>query len=68
MSNFFTRFNEESLQVEDRTDQLVIAAFMNGLVPGDHYDKLVLEAPTTVSRLHTLVENLAIVEGAGRKK
>lgn len=64
LSDFFTRFNEESLQVEHRTDQLVIAAFMNGLNSGSFYTKLVEEAPTTVSRLMALVETFAKADEA----
>lgn len=66
MGDFFTR--EESLRVEHRTDQLVIAAFMNGLNSGPFYTKLVEEAPTTISRLMAFVETSAKADEANRKK
>lgn len=36
LGDFFTRFNEESLLVEKRTDQLVIISLMNGMNPGQY--------------------------------
>lgn len=68
LSDFFTRFNEESLQVKNRTDQLVIAAFMNGLNSRPFYTNFVQEAPTTMSRLMALVETFAKAEEVNRKK
>lgn len=54
--------------MEDRTDQVVVAAFMNGLLPGTIYEKFIEAGPTTVSKLILLVKTLALTEETGRKK
>ena len=41
LNKYLHRFNEESLQLDRRTDQLIIAAFLNGMNLGHYYTKLV---------------------------
>lgn len=50
-------FNDESLQVESRTDQVVISAFMNGLNPGKLYTKLAQSTPKSIEELLQRVEH-----------
>lgn len=65
---FVDRFNDESMQVEGRTDQLVISAFMNGIQPGILYTRLAQETPQNIKELHERVEIFCKGEEANRRK
>lgn len=68
MQAYVDRFNDESLQVESRSDQVVISAFMNGLNPGKLYTKLAQNTPKTIGELLQYVEHFQKGEDANRKK
>lgn len=65
---YVDRFNDESLQVEHRSDELVISAFINGLHPGVLYRKLAQSTPTTIADLLRRVEHFQKGEDAMRRK
>ncbi|XP_027178202.1 uncharacterized protein LOC113777367 [Coffea eugenioides] len=68
LKNFMTRFNTESLQIRDKDEKVVMAAFMNGLRVEDLYYKLVEQPPKNLGELLTRAHAAANAEEAGRLK
>ena len=63
-----TRFNTESLQIRDKDEKVVMAAFMNGLRVEELFDKLAKKPPGTLEELLTRAHAAANAEEAGRLK
>ncbi|XP_027101032.1 uncharacterized protein [Coffea arabica] len=68
LRNFMTRFNVESLQVRDKDEKVVMAAFMNGLRVEELFYKLVEKPPRNLEELLTRAHEAANAEEAGRLK
>ncbi|XP_027151312.1 uncharacterized protein LOC113751485 [Coffea eugenioides] len=68
LKNFMTRFNTESLQIRDKDENVVMAAFMNGLRVEELYYKLVEQPPKNLGELLTRAHAAANAEEAGRLK
>jgi hypothetical protein len=51
LREFTTRFNKESMQVDNADDQVAIAAYMSGLRPGQFLFSLSAEPPTNMAEL-----------------
>ncbi|XP_027157185.1 uncharacterized protein LOC113758607 [Coffea eugenioides] len=51
LRNFMTRFNTESLQIRDKDEKVVMAAFMNGLRVEDLFYKLAEQPPENLEEL-----------------
>ncbi|XP_071911843.1 uncharacterized protein [Coffea arabica] len=68
LKNFMTRFNTESLQIRDKDEKVVMAAFMNGLRVEELYYKHVEQPPKNLGELLTRAHAAANAEEAGRLK
>ncbi|XP_071933739.1 uncharacterized protein [Coffea arabica] len=68
LKNFMTRFNTESLQIRDKDEKVVMAAFMNGLRVEELYYKLVEQPLKNLGELLTRAHAAANAEEAGRLK
>ncbi|XP_027154924.1 uncharacterized protein LOC113754966 [Coffea eugenioides] len=68
LRNFMTRFNTESLQIRDKDEKVVMAAFMNGLRAEELYCKLVEKPPGGLEEFLTRTHAAAIAEEAARLK
>ncbi|XP_027151788.1 uncharacterized protein LOC113751836 [Coffea eugenioides] len=68
LKNFMTRFNTESLQIRDKDEKVVMAAFMNGLRVEELYYKLVEQPPKNLGELLTRAHAAANAEEACRLK
>lgn len=68
LRQYLERFNELSLQVEGRTDQMVISAFINSLKPGYLHKDLLVNPPVLVQELIDRVHQFSKAEEADRKK
>ncbi|XP_027066937.1 uncharacterized protein [Coffea arabica] len=68
LRSFMTRFNTESLQIRDKDEKVVMAAFMNGLRVEELFDKLAKKPPGTLEELLTRAHAAANAEEAGRLK
>nr|XP_027071709.1 uncharacterized protein LOC113696503 [Coffea arabica] len=66
--NFMTRFNTESLQIRDKDEKVVMAAFMNGLRAEELFYKLVEKPPGDLEELLTRAHAAANAEEAARLK
>ena len=61
LADYLTRFNKKSLQVKGGTDQLIIAAFLNGMNLEKYYINLMKDPPTTISQLMAVVGKITQV-------
>ncbi|XP_027071899.2 uncharacterized protein [Coffea arabica] len=68
LRNFMTRFNTESLQIRDKDEKVVMAAFMNGLRAEELYCKLVEKPPGGLEEFLTRTHAAAIAEEDARLK
>nr|XP_027124357.1 uncharacterized protein LOC113741071 [Coffea arabica] len=68
LKNFRTRLNTESLQIRDKDEKMVMAAFMNGLRVEELYYKLVEQPPKNLGELLTRAHAAANAEVAGSLK
>ncbi|XP_027083659.2 uncharacterized protein [Coffea arabica] len=68
MRNFMTRFNAESLQVRDKDEKVVMAAFVNGLRVKELFYKLAEKPPKNLEELLTRAHAAINAEEAGRLK
>ncbi|XP_027126058.1 uncharacterized protein [Coffea arabica] len=68
LRNFMTRFNTESLQIRDKDEKVVMAAFMNGLRADELFYKLVEKTPGDLEELLTRAHRAANTEEAARLK
>ncbi|XP_027171620.1 uncharacterized protein LOC113771209 [Coffea eugenioides] len=68
LRNFMTRFNTESLQIRDKDEKVVMAAFMNGLRAEELFYKLVEKPPGDLEELLTRAHAAANAEEAARLK
>lgn len=68
IQQYLDRFNQLSLQVEGRTDSMVISAFINGLKPGNLHKNLLINPPMGVKELMDRVHTFAKAEDTDRKK
>ncbi|XP_027174781.1 uncharacterized protein LOC113774446 [Coffea eugenioides] len=68
LKNFMTRFNTESLQIRDKDEKVVMAAFMNGLRVEELYYKLAEQPPKNLEELLTRAHAAANAEEAARLK
>ncbi|XP_071909730.1 uncharacterized protein [Coffea arabica] len=68
LRNFMTRFNTESLQVRDKDEKVVMAAFVNGLRIEEFFYKLAEEPPENLEELLSRAHVAANAEEAGRLK
>ncbi|XP_027152060.1 uncharacterized protein LOC113752123 [Coffea eugenioides] len=68
LRNFMTRFNAESLQIRDKDEKVVMAAFMNGLRVEELYYMLVEKPPGDLEELLTPAHAAANAEEATRLK
>ncbi|XP_027122197.1 uncharacterized protein [Coffea arabica] len=68
LRNFMTRFNAESLQVKDKNEKVVMAAFVNGLRVEELFYKLAEKSPKNLEELLTRAHAVANAEEAGRLK
>nr|XP_027122043.1 uncharacterized protein LOC113738985 [Coffea arabica] len=68
LKNFMTRLNAESLQVRDRDEKVVIAAFTNGLRVEEFFYDLAKKPPVDLEELLRRAHEAANAEEAGRLK
>ncbi|XP_027164864.1 uncharacterized protein LOC113765011 [Coffea eugenioides] len=68
LRNFMTRFNTESLQIRDKDENVVMAAFMNGLRVEELFYKLAKKPPGDLEELLTRAHAAANAEEAARLK
>ncbi|XP_027098963.1 uncharacterized protein [Coffea arabica] len=68
LRNFMTRFNVESLQVRDKDEKVVMAAFPNGLRVEELFYELAKKPPVNLEELLTRAHAAANAEEAGRLK
>ncbi|XP_071933618.1 uncharacterized protein [Coffea arabica] len=68
LKNFMTRFNTESLQIRDKDEKVVMAAFVNGLRVEDLFYKLEEKPPENLEELLTRAHVAANAEEASRLK
>ncbi|XP_027181965.1 uncharacterized protein LOC113780356 [Coffea eugenioides] len=68
LREYMVRFNNESLQVQDRDDKVVMAAFINGLRKQKLYTELVERPPKTVREMLDRAHEKANAEEANRLK
>ncbi|XP_027150352.1 uncharacterized protein LOC113750589 [Coffea eugenioides] len=66
LRNFMTLFNTENLQIRDKDEKVVMAAFMNGLRVEELFYKLVEKPPGNLEELLTRAHAAANTEEAGR--
>ncbi|XP_071932910.1 uncharacterized protein [Coffea arabica] len=68
LRNFMTRFNAESLQVRDKNEKVVMAAFMNGIRVEELFYDLAEQPPKNLEQLLTRAHAAVNVEEAARLK
>ncbi|XP_071913927.1 uncharacterized protein [Coffea arabica] len=68
LRNFMTRFNAESLQVRDKDEKVVMAAFTNGLRVEELFYDLAKKPPVNLEELLRRAHEAANAEEAGRLK
>ncbi|XP_071907805.1 uncharacterized protein [Coffea arabica] len=68
LRNFMTRFNAESLQVRDKDEKVVMAAFTNGLRVEELFYDLAKKPPVNLEELLRRAHETANAEEAGRLK
>ncbi|XP_027093768.1 uncharacterized protein [Coffea arabica] len=68
LRNFMTCFNAESLQVRDKDEKVVMAAFTNGLRVEELFYELAKKPPVNLEELLTRAHAAANAEEAGRLK
>nr|XP_027066609.1 uncharacterized protein LOC113692397 [Coffea arabica] len=68
LRNFMTRFNTESLQIRDKDEKVVMAAFMNGLRAEELFYKLAEKPPVDLKELLIRAHAAANAEEAARLK
>ncbi|XP_027103047.2 uncharacterized protein [Coffea arabica] len=68
LREYMVRFNNESLQVRDRDDKVVMAAFINGLRKQKLYIELVEKPPKSVQEMLDRAHEKANAEEANRLK
>nr|XP_027124153.1 uncharacterized protein LOC113740830 [Coffea arabica] len=68
LRNFMTRFNTESLQIRDKNEKMVMAAFMNGFRAEELFYKLAEKPPGDLEEFLTRAHAAANVEEAARLK
>ncbi|XP_027150455.1 uncharacterized protein LOC113750706 [Coffea eugenioides] len=68
LREYMVRFNNESLQVRDRDDKVVMAAFINGLRKQKLYTELVERPPKSVREMLDRAHEKANAEEANRLK
>ncbi|XP_027155205.1 uncharacterized protein LOC113755392 [Coffea eugenioides] len=68
LCEYMVRFNNESLQVRDRDDKVVMAAFINGLRKQKLYTELVERPPKSVREMLDRAHEKANAEEANRLK
>ncbi|XP_027075706.1 uncharacterized protein [Coffea arabica] len=68
LRNFMTRFNAESLQVRDKDEKVVMAAFTNGLRVEELFYDLAKNPPVNLEELLRRAHEAANAEEAGRLK
>ena len=64
LRNFMIRFNTESLQIRDKDEKVVMAAFMNGLRVEELFYKLAEKLPGDMEELLTRAHAAANAEEA----
>lgn len=65
---FLDRLNQLSLQVDRKTNVMVISTFINGLRPGNLHKNLLINSPVEVKELMDRVHTFSKTEDANRKK
>lgn len=68
LRQFITRFNNESLQLADRSEDFLISAFINGLRHGKLYRDLISKPPLTLTSLLEQADDFARADEADKKK
>ncbi|XP_071933596.1 uncharacterized protein [Coffea arabica] len=68
LRNFMARFNTESLQIRDKDEKVVMAAFMNGFRAEELFYKLAEKSPGDLEELRTRAHAAANAEEAARLK
>ncbi|XP_027169517.1 uncharacterized protein LOC113769251 [Coffea eugenioides] len=68
LREYMVRFNNESLQIRDRDDKVVMAAFINGLRKQKLYTELVERPPKSVLEMPDRAHEKANAEEANRLK
>nr|XP_027122163.1 uncharacterized protein LOC113739118 [Coffea arabica] len=68
LRNFMARFNTESLQIRDKDEKVVMAAFMNGLWAEELFYKLAEKPPGDLEEFLTRAHAAANAEEAARLK
>ncbi|XP_027120724.1 uncharacterized protein [Coffea arabica] len=68
LKSFMTRFNTESLQIRDKDEKVVMAAFVNWLRVEELFYKLAEKPPVNLEELLTRAHAAANAEEAGRLK
>ena len=68
LRGYMVRFNNESLQVRDRDDKVVMAAFINGLRKQKLYNEFVERPPKSVREMLNRAHEKANAEEANRLK
>ncbi|XP_027063006.2 uncharacterized protein [Coffea arabica] len=68
LRNFMTRFNTESLQIRDKDEKVVMAAFVNGLRVEDLFYKLAEQPPANLEEFLIRAQAAANVEEVARLK
>nr|XP_027083504.1 uncharacterized protein LOC113705795 [Coffea arabica] len=68
LRNFMTRFNTESLQIRDKDEKVVMAAFMNGIRAEELFYKLSEKPPGDLEELLTRAHATANAKKAARLK
>ncbi|XP_027127785.1 uncharacterized protein [Coffea arabica] len=68
LRSFMARFNTENLQIRDKDEKVVMAAFMNGLRAEELFCKLAEKSPRDLEELLTRAHAAANAEEAARLK
>lgn len=68
LRQFITRFNNESLQLADRSEDFLISAFINGLRHGKLYRDLISKPPSTLTSLLEQADDFARADEADKRK
>lgn len=68
MRSYFARFTEECLQIQDPNDQVTIAFFIHGLLPGWLTQQLQEDYPTSLAELWERVDRSIQGEEANKVK
>lgn len=68
LRQFIDRFNSESLQLADGSEDFIISAFINGLRHGKLYRDLISKVPPTMESLLQQADDFARADEADRRK